>query len=111
VQAVYEFKLGKLDLRCSLIPGDSHAEGRLGTRLLKRYKPWLNNDSHRLITVARRTQGWMARDCDPPAGEMLLALRNSKLRFVNRQSGLGTRLAFDQMIKDAGIDPQNHPRF
>ena len=26
MQAVYEFKLGKLDLRCSLIPGDSHAD-------------------------------------------------------------------------------------
>ncbi|HEX2243624.1 MAG TPA: substrate-binding domain-containing protein, partial [Gammaproteobacteria bacterium] len=25
---------------------------------------------------------------------------------VNRQPGSGTRLAFDQMIKDAGIDPQ-----
>jgi molybdate-binding protein len=105
-QAVYGFELGKLDLRCSLIPGDSHAEGRLSTRLSKRYKPWLNNGSHWLITVVGRTHGWMARDRDPTAGEMLSPLSNSKLRFVNYQTGSGTRLAFDQMTKDAGTDPQ-----
>jgi len=91
--------------KCDLA-GFHVAEGRLGARLSKRYKPWLDHDSHRLITVARRAQGWLTRDRDSPTGEMLPALSNSKLRFVNRQPGSGTRLAFDQLTKDAGIDPQ-----
>lgn len=80
-------------------------EGPLGARLAARYRSWLDNDSHRLIELARRDQGWMTRDDVALAEDMPTALGESQLRFVNRQPGSGTRLAFDQLLKDAATDP------
>jgi len=63
----------------------------------------LRPDAHKLIGVAIREQGMMVAHGNPKAIHGLRDLTRRGLRFINRQQGSGTRLAFDQLIDNAGI--------
>jgi len=58
----------------------------------------------RLVTFAHREQGLMVADGNPLAVESLDDL--TRLRFVNRQRGAGTRLLLDYELKQRGIAPE-----
>ena len=74
-------------------------------------KPLLKPGLHKLIGCLRRNQGLMVRPGNPLRVRGLpdLALPagpdGSAARFVNRQSGSGTRLLMDHLLAEQGIDP------
>lgn len=79
-------------------------EGELGRRLAASYRKWVKPGSIRLIQFVSRRQGLMVASGNPRRITGLKDLVRSRLRFVNRQRGSGTRLVFDQLLKEAGID-------
>jgi putative molybdopterin biosynthesis protein len=60
---------------------------------------------HAVIGVALREQGLMVARGNPKEIQGLSDLTRRNARFVNRQQGSGTRIAFDQLLDHAGIDP------
>jgi putative molybdopterin biosynthesis protein len=58
----------------------------------------------RLLGFARRTQGLILARGNPKGVRGLGDLSRADLRFVHRQPGAGTRLAFDQLARQAGLD-------
>ncbi|KAG0188456.1 hypothetical protein DFQ28_004796 [Apophysomyces sp. BC1034] len=69
------------------------------------YRPWLDDDRHLLIHLARRKQGLFVPKDNPKRIGGLVDLAREGLRFVNRQPGSGTRMLLDLMLRDIGIDP------
>jgi putative molybdopterin biosynthesis protein len=51
-----------------------------------------------------REQGLMVAKGNPHEVTVLADLTRPGIRFINRQSGSGSRLEFDQMLTQAGID-------
>lgn len=80
-------------------------EGPLRPGLALHLRPWLGDEAHRLIRVASRRQGFMTRKDAGRAVRGVADLPREGVRFVNRQSGSGTRLLLDALLEDAGIDP------
>ena len=56
-----------------------------------------------VVTLANRTQGLMLQAGNAKGIKGISDLANTDVRFVNRNSGSGTRLWFDQALKNAGI--------
>lgn len=68
-------------------------------------KPLLKPGIHKLIGCSRRMQGLMLRASGASERRLSLTdLPGSGLRFVNRQSGSGTRLLMDHLLQAAGVD-------
>ncbi len=66
-------------------------------------RPLLKPGLHKLIGSHRRQQGLMVRKgSSPPAGLHDVAER--ALRYVNRQTGSGTRLLADHLLHEAGLE-------
>lgn len=59
-----------------------------------------------LIHLVTRRQGLIVAPDNPKRIQGLADLGRAGLRFVNRQSGSGTRLLFDLLLQQAGIDPR-----
>ena len=77
-------------------------------------KPLLKPGLHKLIGCTRRMQGLMLRDDDralPSAVTSLTDLAGKPLRFVNRQTGSGTRLLMDHLMAQQGILPTQLPGY
>ena len=64
-----------------------------------------------LIHVVRRMQGLLIAKGNPKAITGVADLNRSDVRFVNRQSGSGTRILLDMMLKEKGIDPRSIPGY
>lgn len=77
------------------------ADGELFDRSLGR---WLKPRSHALLRFARREQGLMVKRGNPKHIAGIADLTRRSVRFVNRQSGSGTRVTFDRLIAAAGIE-------
>lgn len=78
-------------------------EGALGARLWRRFQPRIDARRDVLLQVETRELGFMTR-----AGAAFGGIRDiakSRLRFVNRQPGAGSRLVFDLLLADAGLKP------
>ena len=60
-------------------------------------RPWS------LIHIAKRMQGLLVRKGNPKDIRDVTDLRRSDILFVNRQSGSGTRILFDALLKEKGI--------
>jgi putative molybdopterin biosynthesis protein len=59
-----------------------------------------------LITLAHRRQGLIVAPGNPHHIQGLSDLARSGIRFINRQSGSGTRVWLDAMFSKMGIDPK-----
>ena len=95
---------GLKDGQCELA-GFHLAEGALRRPLLPHYRPWLEESDHRLIRVASRRQGLLLRrDIEAPV-RAVTDLAREDIRFVNRQSGSGTRALLDALLVLDGVDP------
>ncbi|NDG41073.1 MAG: LysR family transcriptional regulator [Betaproteobacteria bacterium] len=71
-------------------------------------KPLLKPGLHKLIGCLRRNQGLMVRPGNPLGLRGLADLVSAggaAPRFVNRQSGSGTRLLMDHLLAEQGLDP------
>lgn len=74
--------------------------GRLGRQLWPRYQPFLDPRRDVFFVVEAREVGFMARAGWPIVTiESLIA---GGWRFINRQSGSGSRLVFDLLLAEAG---------
>jgi len=103
-----EFK-GSLEALASLAAGHADLAGfhiPLGSHpgALAPYQRWLKPRQHRLIGFIEREQGLMLPPGNPAQVRALRDLAGKRLRVINRQRGSGTRLLFDQLLHEAGID-------
>jgi putative molybdopterin biosynthesis protein len=78
------------------------AVGKLFQRSLK---PLLKPGKHKLIGCSTRRQGLIVAPDNPRRIGTLRDLARDGLRFINRQSGSGTRLLTDQLLQVERVDP------
>ena len=88
--------------RCE-IAGFHCPEGAVGATLWQQYKPYLRPRQQVLIRLAKRTQGIMVAPGNPKKLRGIRDLTKPNVRFLNRQSGAGTRLLFDWLLRENGI--------
>jgi molybdate-binding protein len=88
--------------RCE-IAGFHCPEGAVGATLWQQYKPYLRPRQQVLIRLAKRTQGIMVAPGNPKKLRGVRDLTKPNVRFLNRQSGAGTRLLFDWLLRENGI--------
>ena len=81
-------------------------------------KPLLKPGQHKLIACLRRNQGLMVRPGNPLRLHGLADLARAgqpaaapMARFVNRQSGSGTRLLMDHLLAEQGLAPAAIPGY
>ncbi len=90
--------------RCH-IAGFHIPEGPLSQNIAPYFQELIDNDSYRLILVAKRNQGLMVQRGNPAQIHSLHSLAERDLRFINRQAGSGTRLLFDALLQAHHIPP------
>ncbi|MBX6420904.1 MAG: helix-turn-helix transcriptional regulator [Nevskia sp.] len=78
--------------------------GEFQSAALHHYRRWLRPASQRLILLATRRQGLMLARGNPKRIHSIADLARKDVTFVNRQPGSGTRLLFDLLIEQAGLD-------
>lgn len=98
LEALASFAAGHADLAGFHFPLGSHPGA------LAPYQRWLKPRRHRLIGFIEREQGLMLPPGNPARVRTLRDLASKRLRVINRQRGSGTRLLFDQLLQEAGID-------
>lgn len=91
--------------RCE-IAGFHCPEGAVGATLWQQYKPHLRPRQQMLIRLAKRTQGIMVAPGNPKKLRGIRDLSRANVRFLNRQSGAGTRLLLDWLLRENGIAAQ-----
>ena len=69
------------------------------------YRSLLKPGIHKLIGFARRTQGLIVAKSNPLHIYCLQDLKRAGMRYVNRAEGTGTRVLFDELLLQAGIEP------
>lgn len=79
--------------------------GALAPAAIAHYAPRIRAD-WTLVHLVTRRQGLIVAPGNPKRIERLADLTRPGLRFVNRQVGSGTRLLFDLLLAQAGLDPR-----
>ncbi len=79
-------------------------QGELRQRSIEAAKDWLNPAVHRVIGLVTREMGLMVKRGNPFRIVSLAQLRDPSVRFVNRDPDSGTRLLFDQLLAQQGLD-------
>ncbi|MDO8301053.1 substrate-binding domain-containing protein [Lacisediminimonas sp.] len=74
-----------------------------GTLTQKAFKQLLKPGKHKLINFVAREQGLMVRSGNPKKIRGIPDLARPDVRFVNRQTGSGTRVEIDQLLAQSGI--------
>jgi putative molybdopterin biosynthesis protein len=74
-------------------------------------EPHLHPTEHTLISCSRRTQGLMVRKQHAQQVRSFAEVVKSRLRFVNRQPGSGTRLLVDHLLHEQNVSPERRPAF
>ncbi|MES1264701.1 MAG: substrate-binding domain-containing protein, partial [Variovorax sp.] len=77
--------------------------GEFEAAAVEHYAPWLKPASQRLIGIATRRLGLMVTQGDPKKIYGIRDLARPEVRFINRQSGSGTRFLLDLMLHKEGI--------
>lgn len=77
--------------------------GEFEAAAVDHYARWLDRDKHVLIHLAIRTQGLIVAAGNPKRIATLADLTRPDVRFVNRQSGSGTRMLMELMLDHARI--------
>lgn len=80
--------------------------GELRKHSVAACKEWVDNRAHRVIGFATREMGLMVKPGNPLRITSVEALVNPAIRFVNRDQDSGTRLLFDQVLKQHRIDAE-----
>ncbi len=99
-EAVASLGLGGCEVAGFHVPmGEFQAAG------VTHYAQWLRPATQKLIGVATRRLGLMVAKGDPKKIYGIGDLARPDLRFINRQSGSGTRFLLDLLLHKEGIDP------
>ena len=91
-----------IDRQCDVV-GLHLPIGDLDTEIASHYAPRVQKD-WTLIHLATRRQGLIVAPGNPKRIRGVNDLTREGLRFVNRQTGSGTRLLFDLLLARAGVD-------
>lgn len=67
----------------------------------------LKSEGMEIFPVMKRVQGFMVAKGNPLGITSIKDLVRSRIRFINRQKGSGTRLLLDTLLKKNGIDSQS----
>jgi putative molybdopterin biosynthesis protein len=78
----------------------------VGPIFRKALKPLLKPGHHALISCSRRTQGLMMRKDSAIRVRRIADIARLHLRFVNRQSGSGTRMLIDHLMQGQALAPE-----
>jgi molybdate transport repressor ModE-like protein len=89
------------------IAGFHIPEGKLGQQLLAHYQQYLDSSQYQLVHVVKRNQGLMCSAQHAAQLNSIAELSQSQLTFINRQTQSGTRLLFDLLLKEAGVNPNS----
>lgn len=92
--------------RCE-IAGFHCPESTAGASLWQQYKPYLKPHRQVLIRLAKRSQGILVAPGNPKKLRGIRDLTRPGVRFLNRQSGAGTRLLLDWMLRQNNIAARN----
>jgi molybdate transport repressor ModE-like protein len=79
--------------------------GRFEAPTVAWYKRWLDPAQHSLVNIAGREQGLFIARGNPLGIAGLADLTRQEVRFVNRQTGSGTRMLLEMMLGAEGIAP------
>jgi molybdate transport repressor ModE-like protein len=99
LHALQQFAEGRSELAGFHVPIGAHAAGELAP-----FRRFLRARRDRLIRVIDRDQGFMLPRGNPADVRGFRDLARTRLRFVNRQRGSGTRLLIDRLISDEGLE-------
>ena len=67
----------------------------------------LTKNNVEIFPVMKRTQGFIVKKGNPRDIKTIADLTKSKVRFINRQIGSGTRLLLDTLLMEEDIDPSD----
>lgn len=87
------------------VAGFHLVDGRLRRRFCHKYMQLIDADKTRLVHSLKRRQGLIVKRGNPMGLRDVIDLAGGDLRLVNRQPNSGTRLMFDQLLIDQGINP------
>lgn len=79
--------------------------GAMEAMAVQHYRPWLQGMGLTLVHIATRRQGLMVRPGNPKELFALADLARPQVRFINRQSGSGTRLLLEGLLQAQDVDP------
>ena len=99
-EAVASLAIGDCEIAGFHVP-----EGEFEAAAVAHYAPWLKPASQKLISIATRRLGLMVAQGDPKKVYGVKDLARADLRFINRQSGSGTRFLLDLLLAKEGVDP------
>lgn len=74
-----------------------------GSLAQQTYKPLLRPGQHKLIGFATRVQGLIVAPGNPLSLGSLADVKNRRARFANRSRGTGTRVLFDDLLVECGL--------
>jgi putative molybdopterin biosynthesis protein len=103
--------LRALNQRQCLVAGFHVPALRAAPVFARALKPVLKPRAHRVIACCRRTQGLMLRADLKERVRTFRDVVESRLRFVNRQAGSGTRLLVEHLLREHSIAPASWPGY
>ncbi len=98
-EALMSLADGKCDLAGFHVP-----IGELEVPALQQFHPWIAQPGFILIELATRRQGLITAKGNPKQIRQLADLAKRKCRFVNRQTGSGTRVLFDLLLQKEKLE-------
>lgn len=75
-----------------------------GKTVIENLSPQWGSGTHRFIHLVTRTQGLFVTPNNPLGIKTLTDLSAKQAKFVNRQTGSGTRMLFDQLLANNNIE-------
>jgi len=81
-------------------------QGELRQGSIDASKGWLNPKVHRVIGLVTREMGLMVKRGNPLGVTSLERLLDPEVRFVNRDPESGTRVLFDDLLAQHGVESQ-----
>jgi molybdate transport repressor ModE-like protein len=79
-------------------------QGELRARSMAGWRDVLSPTEHRVISFVKREMGLIVRKGNPRGIQSLRQLLEPEVRFVNRDPESGTRMLFDELLAQQGLD-------